>query len=207
MAVLNSRSQTPPDGWRFVQLETQTSFELPGNGTLTELVERVCQHRRWKGIKPDDPEAVQLDIERQICAQMPAGVCCAEPGEKYEAVNDQSRYLTLAKIEQFSSTLFAWIKSGAHFVSEEVSVSRGDICRGCPFNKNPKSCSCAHLWALLAAIIPSSRRQHGLFVCGICGCNLEAKTLAPTDVLIESELGMNHKYPGYCWLNSALHGG
>jgi hypothetical protein len=207
MAVLNSRNQTPPDGWNYTQLETQTRFELEGNGSLAELVERVCQHRTWKGLKPDDPSSVQLDIERQICAQMPEGICSGEPGEKYEAFNDQSRTLTLAKIESFSSALFTWIKAGAHFVPQEIAIARGDICRGCPFNKNPKSCSCAPLWALLASIIPSSRRQHSLHVCGICGCSLEAKVLAPADVLRDSERGLNHRFPSYCWLNSALHGG
>ena len=56
---------------------------------------------RLAGIKVTDDE-ITLDIQRQICASMPPGVCKPEPGENYQPLNDLSRRLTLEKIEAFS---------------------------------------------------------------------------------------------------------
>jgi hypothetical protein len=206
MARLNNQWETPPDGWVYTQLETQTRIELQPNGSLPELVNLVVEHRRWKGLHPQDHASVRLDVERQICASMPPGVCQGEAGEVYEPLNDQSRVLNLDKIQSFSRGLLEWVRTGAQMVAEEIGLARGDVCRGCPFNKTPKSCSCAPLWLLLASIIPSHRRQHNLHICGICGCTLEAKVLAPADVLRETERGLNHRYPPHCWMREIING-
>jgi hypothetical protein len=206
MALLNYKNQTPPDGYAYTQAETQTRMELPHNGNLEELVDMVIFHRQWKHLVPTDRDSVRLEIERQICAAMPEGVCSGEPGEHYEPFNDQSRNLSLMKIEMFSSAMIEWIGSGAKLVEPEESQRRAAICRGCQFNKAPKFCSCSPLWLLLDRLIPKERREHGLYVCGICGCVTGIKTLAPANVLIESEKGIQHRYPAHCWLNQILHG-
>lgn len=202
MAILNSPTTTPPDGFVYTQPETQSRFELPSNGTLTELVALVVAHRKWKGLTPTDSAAVRLEIERQICASMPPGICQAENGENYEPLHDQSRRLTLDKIMSFSSALFSFIRGGAKFVDESVSVPRGTICLGCPFNKAPRSCSCTPLWSFLESIIPASRRRDNLHVCGICGCALQAKVLVPEEVIRESNIGRGFVFPSFCWQKS-----
>lgn len=202
MALLNDPHTTPPDGFCYTQPETQSRFELAGNGTLTELVALVVAHRKWKGLEPADDLGVRLDIERQICASMPPGVCQAENGEDYQPLHDQSRRLTLDKIMSFSGALFAFIRGGAVLVEPAVADARAKTCRGCPFNKAPRSCSCTPLWSFLESIIPSDRRPGGLFVCGICGCSLSAKVLVPDEVIRESNAGHGYVYPGFCWQKS-----
>ncbi|MDE2102729.1 MAG: hypothetical protein KGL39_36125 [Patescibacteria group bacterium] len=196
MALLGNPRQTPPGNFVYVQPETQTRME---HETLGELVDLVSKHRLYKGLPSANPDLVSLDIQRQICAAMPPGVCYAEPGEDYKPLNDLSRNLTLEKIESFSLAVFEWVKSGAHFVDEEEAQRRAKICLGCPFNKAPHACSCAPLWAFIKRLIPPRRQIDNLHVCGICGCVNSAAVLAPVNVLVASHKGRDLRWPAHCW--------
>lgn len=196
MAVLIQKRTTPPDGFIYVQRETQTRLE---HETLAELVDLVIKHRQWKGLSPTDSVSVQLDIERQICLGQYPGVCNPEPGENYKPLRDLSRWLTMEKIEAFSLTAFEFVKSGFKWVSEDVSNARANTCLGCKFNRSPHACACGPLWRFIASIIPDNRRRANLHICGICGCALQAKILMPDNVIREADKGRNLKYPDYCW--------
>jgi hypothetical protein len=167
--------------------------------TLGELVALVIQHRTYKGLTPIEPEVVSVEIQRQICASMPPGICGPEAGEDYKPLHDMSRRLTLEKIESFSLAVFEWVRSGAHFVDEEEATRRAKICLGCPYNKAPHACSCAPLWDTIRRLIPPRRRIDNLHVCGICGCALSAAVLAPMNVIAAADSGRDFKYPAYCW--------
>jgi len=197
MALLGNPRQTPPDGWRYVQPETQTAMEdLDGLAALAAI---VVQHRKYKGLPRATHEEAELDIQRQICAAMPPGICRAEPGEDYKPLLDQSRRLTLDKIQSFSLTMFEWVRTGGNFVDEEESLRRAKICLGCPYNKAPSACSCSPLWALLKSLIPKKRQIDNLHVCGICGCVNSLKVLLPLPVLKESLRGRDLTFPSHCW--------
>lgn len=196
MAVIAQKRTTPPDGWYYVQPETQTRLE---HETLEELVQVVMRHRAWKGLLPVDHDAVQLDIERQICMAQFPGVCKAEEGEDYRPLRDLSRSLTLEKIEAFSHAAFSFIQSGLKWVDEETANRRADVCLGCKFNRAPHACACTPLWQFIGRLIPTNRRRGNLHICGICGCALQAKVLMPADVIHEADAGRDLQYPGYCW--------
>lgn len=200
MALLGNPRQTPPGGFVYTQPETQTRME---HETLGELVDLVVRHRVYKDLTPVDPLVVNAEVQRQICAQMPPGICGAEPGESYIPFNDLSRNLTLDKIEAFSLAVFEWVKSGVGFVDEEEATRRARICLGCPFNKAPHSCSCAPLWLFIKALIPPRRKIDNLHVCGICGCALSAAVLAPLNVIAAADKGRDLRYPAYCWKQEA----
>lgn len=197
MALLGNPRQTPPDGFVYTQPETQTRIE---HETLQELVGAVCEHRRYKGLSPTDPEPVSLEIQRQICASMPPGICGPEAGEDYRPLLDQSRRLTLDKIQSFSHAIFEWIRTGGKLVDEEEAQRRAKICLGCPYNKAPASCACAPLWVLIKALIPPRRRIDNLHVCGICGCVNGVKVLMPFPVLKQSIQGRDLTFPVHCWM-------
>lgn len=198
MALLGNPRQTPPDGWTYTQPETQTRMEdLDGLDALAAI---VAQHRVYKGLDRASLEEVKLDIQRQICAGMPPGICRAEPGENYEPVHDQSRRLTLDKIQSFSIAIFEWIRTGGVLVDEEEAQRRAKICLGCPFNKAPSACACAGLWVMVKALIPFKRQIDNLHVCGICGCVNGVKVLMPLDVLKASISGRDLKFPAHCWM-------
>jgi len=187
----------PPDGWRYLQKETQTWIRA---NIHEELVDAVCAHRQYKGLTPTDRESVSRDIQRQICLGAKPGVCRGETGEEYQPFPDLARELSLKKIAAFSETLVAWLKAGGHMVSKEETILRANICRGCPFNRPAPNCSCTPFYMLIASLIPSDRRETGLFVCGLCGCALQAKVLAPLKVAKEGNPD-GLKLPSWCWQN------
>jgi hypothetical protein len=196
MALISQKNTTPPDGWRYIQAETKARME---HQTLSELVDMVVQHRRWAGLKPDDAASVQLDVERQICMAQFPGVCHPEPGEDYRPLKNISRSLTVELVEAMSTAAFEFLKSGMRWADEATANRRADICRGCPLNFSPHACSCAPVWAIVRALIPSDRRLPGLSICAICGCSLEAKVLMPESVIAKADEGRDLRYPGYCW--------
>lgn len=200
MALLGNPRQGPPDGFTYTQPETQTRMEsIDGLDDLTQI---VIQHRRYKGLQPDDFETVRLEIQRQICAVMPPGVCRGEPGEDYRPMLDQSRRLTLDKIQSFSMAMFEWVRTGGHFVDEEESGRRAKICLGCPLNKAPSACACAPLWLFIKALVPAKRQIDNLHVCGICGCVNSVKVLMPFSALKESIAGRDLRFPDHCWMRA-----
>lgn len=201
MALLGNPRQTPPDGWTYTQPETQTRMEdLDGLDALAAI---VVQHRRYKQLPRATQEEAVLDIQRQICAQMPPGICRGEPGEDYVPMVDQSRRLTLDKIQSFSLAMFEWVRTGGVFVDEEESLRRAKICLGCPLNKAPSACACAPLWVMIKTLVPKKRQIDNLHVCGICGCLNSLKVLMPMNVVKESNAGRDLSWPPYCWVNSA----
>ena len=202
MALLGAPKTTPPDGYVYTQPETQTRMEEIDS--LEVLAQTVAAHRRYKGLERATPEEAWLDIQRQICASMPPGVCHAEPGEDYHPLNDQSRRLTLDKIQSFSLAIFEWVRTGGDLVDEEESQRRAKICLGCPYNKAPASCSCSPLWLLIKSIVPKKRQIDNLHVCGICGCVNSVAVLMPLTVIKESLRGRELEYPAHCWKPYAL---
>ncbi len=195
MALLNSVMLHPPDGWRYLQKETQTWIRADIHD---ELVESVRDHRLYKGLTPTDRESVSQDIQRQICLGATKGVCKPEKDESYSPFDDMARTLSLKKIAAFTETLVEWFKTGGTMVDKIEATRRANICRGCPFNRPIPNCVCTPFYQLIAALIPNDRKEMGLFVCGLCGCSLQAKVLAPLDVVKEGN-PPGLKLPEWCW--------
>jgi hypothetical protein len=199
MALLSTPNTTPPGGFVFLQKETQTRLE---SRFLSELAKLVADHRAYKGLPRATEDEARVDIERQICADAPPGVCHGEQAEDYSPFNNLARHISLDKIESFSFAAFEFLKSGMKIVDVEEQDRRVEICRGCKFNYQPSACSCTPLWAFLNSIVPKSRHRDNLFVCGICGCALQAKIVAPDGVVKESNRGRGLRFPEWCWQKS-----
>lgn len=195
VALLSYLHTEPPDGWRYLQKETGLWIRAE---LFDELVVLVVNHRLHKGLEPTDKATVELEIQRQICLGAAPGVCHAEKGEGYVPFKDMARTLSLVKIAAFSDTLVSWLKAGAAFISEKESLERAAVCRGCPFNRPAPNCVCTTFYALIDALIPAGRNLDGLYVCGLCGCALKAKALAPLSVVREGN-PENLRLPDWCW--------
>lgn len=185
----------PPDGWRYLQKETQTWIRADMH---EELVDAVVAHRQYKGLTPTDRDSVSRDIQRQICLGAKPGMCRPEKGEEYVPFPDMARTLSLKKIAAFSETLVEWLKAGGKMVDKFEAIRRANICRGCPFNRPVPNCVCTPFYKLIADAIPSDRKEMGLYVCGLCGCALQAKILAPLEVVREGNPA-DLKLPSWCW--------
>ncbi len=194
MALLSSKTTVPPDGFKYLQRETGLWIRAD---IWDELVDLVIAHREHKGLPKYERGTVDREIQRQMCLGAAKGVCRGEPGENYQPLDDKVRSLSLDMIVEAGRTLVAWVTSHT-MASPEESKRRADICRSCPFNKEIPQCICTPLYKAMAAMIPASRREEGLLICGICGCSLAAKVLAPIDV-VRAGNPEGTKLPEWCW--------
>lgn len=193
--MLNFKNTEPPDGWKYLQRETQTWIRAE---LAEELITGVINHRLYKGLEPADRESVWIEIQRQICLGASPGVCHPEKGEDYIPFKDMARTLSLAKIESASRSLVAWMTGGLNMVSKEESFRRAEICRGCPFNKTASACVCTTFFKAIETMLPDDRKETGLQICTLCGCSLRVKVLAPMSVIREGN-PENLRLPDWCW--------
>lgn len=201
MAFLKQRNTTPPDGFCYIQMETKTWIY---GDFLRELVDRVMEHRAYKGITPADRESVERDVQRQMCDGLTKSECQPEPGEKYQPYVDMSRSLSLTKVVSFTESMFQHMKDGFELVDKAEAYRRAEICRGCKFNKMAGACVCTPFFKLVDALTPADRKEPGLSLCTICGCSLQAKVLMPDDVITAPSETVGLRMPDYCWITPLL---
>lgn len=194
MALLKSTRTEPPDGFKYLQRETETWIR---GEHWEELVDLVVAHRKYKQLPGAIKEEAEIDIHRQICAGAKPGLCREEKGETYLPVSDRARSLSLSNIVTAAKTLFDWMKVGG-MASLDESRSRAAICRGCPFNKEIPQCICTPLYKALEALVPKERLEPGLKICAACGCSLAAKVLVPLEV-VRKDNPPGTVFPSFCW--------
>lgn len=203
MARIKNPDIVPYGGWRYVQPETAARFETDH---FAGLVAQVAAHRAYKGLPAATPEAVGLDIERQLCLQMSAERCAPEPGEVHRPVRDLTSELTPALALSLGRAIGAFLAGGGALVPRETAAARAATCRGCPFNKPSKFCSCSAVYAAVEALVPADRKEPGLSVCTACGCSLVAKVNLP-DTVIAASLPAGIVMPSWCWQERARGSG
>lgn len=198
MARLCRPHEAPPDD--FIYTQPDTGGRWTGEN-LSQLVGFVLEHRKWRGLKPDDYDGVRLDIERQICSGMPQGVCQAEEGENYQPFDDKARGLTVESLMDASGAALRFIQSGGALVDKAESERRANICRGCRFNRPSPCAICTPAFKLMTALVPSGRIELGLSACGLCGCSLQVKVLLPIETILSQDASQPYRFPQHCWLN------
>lgn len=198
MPRLRSHTTTPTGGWRYLQPETQIWIE---SDHFDGLVNKVIEHRKYKGIKPNDFNLTAKDIEDQLCMLLGEQWCYAERGETWEPYNDLTEKIGVQQIVDFSQFAIQFISKGEPLVSKEESERRSNICKSCPFNKRSKTCICTPLYKMMEALIPTSRKIDGLHVCGLCGCSLQLKVLMPQAVIEADNANKKLKFTPSCWQN------
>ncbi len=195
MAVLKHPTTSPPGGWKYRQAETLLTLD---GDSLHALVDKVVSHRRYKGLKPDDPQLVNLEVQRQICTRLGTGECKPESEvDEWVPLPITPRF-TLMDILAFSKTMLEFAKSGGKLVSKEELKRRADICRGCACNQPAQGCKCSIFYKMVNASVPSDRREPNLHICACCSCSLIGKTNMPASVLKADTRKIN--YPGFCWM-------
>ncbi len=196
MATYKLFPYVPPGGWRYVQPDTAQRFE---SDTFEDLVRQVTTHRNYKGLDVTD---VGRDIQRQLCLSLSTEHCTPEPGESYAPVRDLTSELTTSKAVSLSKAVvgaLAKVATGeSPLVDRETAEARAQVCRGCPFNKSAKLCSCSAVYLSIEAAVPKDRRPAGVSVCMACGCSLVAKVNLSQEV-IEGSLPEGLTLPPWCW--------
>jgi hypothetical protein len=198
MATIKSFSTVPPGGWKYVQPETGARFS---GHTFDELKKQVKVHREYKGLPTDE---LDLDVQRQLCAGLGTEWCKPEPGEDYRPVRDLTSELTTQMAISLGKAITAFVADGGQMVEKVEAEERAAKCRGCPFNKPARLCSCSAVYSLVEALIPKERKYEGISVCMACGCSLQAKVNLPLGV-IGASLPADLVLPPWCWQNAARH--
>lgn len=197
MAILKHPSTTPPGGFRYKQLET--GLTVTGD-SLSDLIQKTVAHRRYKGLKPDDPATVSLEVQRQICTRLGKEECKAEEVDSWVPVPITPRF-TLTDILAFSKTLLEFIKSGGKLVPIQEAQSRRAICAACPCNVSASGCKCSIFYKAIAAAVPKERQWSDLHICQLCSCSLQAKVSVPMEVLETDKRKIN--WPVHCWMHKS----
>ncbi len=198
MALLKSRS-TPPGGWTYLQAETQAIIT---DENKDALVDRVVEHRKYKGLTPTDREEVRKEIERQICSKLGHNECRKEgPEDKWTPRDGSKPKVGMTQVLAFSKAAIAFITSGGELVPIEEAQRRAEICRACHFNQEMTGCSCDIFYKILDAAIPKARKLPGLHVCGVCNCTNSVKVNLTKEQVLASNKGRDLQWPieTACW--------
>ncbi len=202
MAVLKSRRDSPPGEWKYFQRETE--YEMKGENE-SDIVNLVVAHRRYRNLHPQDPEAVRLDIHRQICSKLGTQECQKEgPDDKWKPINPERIRFTASMIMSFSAAALEFVKGGLKLVPVEESLRRAAICQGCPMNQPMTGCNCNNFHKIVASMVPADRTIPYVGVCYACGCDLKSKVNLTDEVIIESNKGRDIEYPDFCWQRAIL---
>lgn len=191
---------TPPTGWSYRERATGQWFF---HTTRNELIQKVREHREYKGLPLD---TIVADIEDQICLRLDERWCRACDGETYTPIKDRTTGLTTemanaanrAIISFIKGAVVSFLKGESPFVAPEVAKARAATCFGCPFNKPLNGCSCQEAYKVIEALIPAKRHQPGSHICAACGCSLQAKINMPDDV-IRASITPQMTFPPWCW--------
>jgi len=182
----------PRGNWNYRDPLTGVPFTA---NDLVVLLQQVRTQRRANGIPVESGwEQVVLD---ELCQQNPH-IPCGEAGvqEIHMTGDDVRRFLTTLK-EQY----------GHELVSEEEHQRRADICLTCP-KLADVACTfpCGWVSKTLTELLGGRRIHRAAELhkrgCSACGCQIDAKTYYPLDVLksVDEKLGKQPDYWEHCWM-------
>lgn len=187
-----NRSMTPRGGWRYTDPLTGIPFKHPD---LIVMLQQVRASRTGNGIAMES--GWDNVVIEEMCAQNEQ-YGCTESGRT-------DIHLTGDDIRRFLTTI---AETGiGNLVSDEEHKRRADICLSCPKMGNV-SCTfpCGWVSKKLTELLGGRKLHRAPELhkkgCQSCGCNLDAKTYYPLDVLktVDQKLGKSPDYWSQCWM-------
>lgn len=175
MLALKQKDTTPPKGWDF----QVPDGPLIAANTFSDLVLEVFKYNVEHGIATDNLAAI---VEDEICRRK--AVRCAPPRP---VANGGARSIGVADVWRFLVTMKEWVKNGG-FVDQSEADRRAEICAGCSRNADVTdgSCwGCTNIFGLIEQVIGqrTTRVDHALKNCLVCGCLNRVSCWVPIDVL------------------------
>lgn len=203
MALLKFHNTAPPGGFQYFQRETEFTIKAE---SITELVDAIIAHRKYKNLHPQDRGNVQLEAERQMCVRLGRLDCKPESREdKWVPQDNMREHITMGMVLSFSKAALAFIASGGALAPIEEVQRRANICKTCPLNQPMSGCSCGLFYKAIDATVPRDRRLEGLHVCRACHCSLTAKANLTDEQVVISNEGRDIKWPEQeCWQKAIM---
>jgi len=192
-----ANENTVPPGGRWNYLDPLTNIPASTND-LVVLLQQVRAARRANGLEVES--GWEQLVLHQLCEQNP-NIECIEAGQ-------QTIHMTGDDVRRFLTTLEE--QYGRELVSDEEHRRRADICLTCP-KIGDVACTfpCGWVSRKLTELLggrqihrPAELHKRG---CTSCGCNLDAKTYYPLDVLksVDEKLGKQPDYWEHCWMRES----
>jgi hypothetical protein len=144
----------------------------------------VVKHRAAMGLPFNED-----DFQDELCRQNLAIDCVGRKADP------STRWLTLADIKRFMSSLTSWDGS---FVDQAEAERRAQICAGCPMNvvvSGCKGCGGILKWAKEKLGGKSTSKDGALESCRVCGCFNSVSVWIP----LEAQNVEGLEFPDHCW--------
>lgn len=196
--IINT-SESPPNGWHYVQPESGRIFHHYAKRPFLDAI----RDHRLANEYPISATWVQ-EIEDEMCRDHPewGNSVCRRIGAK-----PGLRLLSFAATMSFLQMLGKWVTDGAPYVEQEVAEERAAICASCPNNVYSEF-GCGNCTTKIQQIISviggkrSTLLDDKLHSCSICSCNLKAAVHFPLESQesnLTPEMKQELNAVLYCW--------
>lgn len=192
----------PPGGFQFFNEATRTRITSP---TLEQLAEMLMQHRRANNQENKTHGDTMVEIQDQLCATAPPGVCRDVQGQ----VIMSGKTLTFEDIKRGGLTLLDWfVNGGRKRVATPLAEERSKTCAGCFANVDPvgcSSCAATALREITEGITGGDKTAYDDYLksCGFCGCTLKSKVWLPVELLRKRTPSEEYqRLPAHCWIRT-----
>lgn len=220
MPRMKSRDKWPPNGWQFMQPESQ--WVAPKNASFEAVVQALIAHRRGNAYLVQthhwsiDPEEVRNEVDSynaRLCQlagftdYIMEGGGASPPNPHLPAPTNLQK---LGNVVAGGEALVEWISSGAQAVPSELANKRAAICADCPQNGKgdftryftvPVSEAIRHELNRRSEWKLSTPHDDQLSVCEACLCPLKLKVHVPlANILPHMDQATKGRLDGRCWI-------
>ena len=192
MLKWSNTKNTPLNGWRYYQEETDTMIRGPH---WPGLLQKVAEHRAANNL-PIEP-GFEHEIELYMCSLFP-GKCVEKP-------NAEVPRISMGQVIQFTRILGDALLNGHTRVEQEEADYRAAICVDCPSNIKPSGCIPCGMGSVvkqLSRFVGARETAHDnkLESCKHCGCLNKAQLWFQLELLQRHTSDrVNSELPDNCW--------
>ena len=190
-------NRDPPSGW--IYSVNGYTFKTGDYWKLIRQTKNYYRVNKW-----DIPEDLEGDIQHYICERNPEGICKGEGKKRF--------FPNTRQIMNGTKVLIEKLRQGrAALVTQEEADRRAKICVACPMNVQIGGCfGCSTVYQMVKKSFDrTTRYDHYLRVCSICGCLNTAQVHIKAEILKSASKGVNAEdYPEEkCWKREILEDG
>lgn len=188
---LTDRSVCPPDGFRYVFLESGYTAHA---WAYVDWVNLALRHLEVNNLP--SRASLALEMEDQLCKTLPPGWC------NYDDPNRRRVSVSLGWNDVVGGvkTFSRWIAGGCKYVTQVEANRRAEVCTRCYLNVNVQGCSGCQVAVKEIVRDKHSKFDNALRTCAVCKCFLRAKVHFPLSILDSESSGAQELYPDFCWL-------
>lgn len=197
MMLLKNRDQTPPDGFRYVHVE---SGFVSRAIDIYNWFENIKAHRKANGYPPI---TVEQAMDQQ-CATLPPQ-WCEHDSEQQGSRDWVNTRLHWRHIAEGMKAYLALIVSGFKTVDQEEANRRARICASCYLKVTPQGCgACLKLSQLITGDIAQKKTPYEDQLvnkaCAVCSCAVSSIVHFPMSALDKNDTPeKQNAYPDFCW--------